>query len=172
MADLKGEELIRKYLLFEPCCMKLLMQYYYPFLMDGTSNGKTYDNIFLNMLKIIELHLAVLDPFFSPDMVNWDMLNYSNIDSTSKIMVRARIKATELLETVDKNMEIILTRDLSLYLAYLFYNENDGKINDYVIRLGNDDELFIERCITSYFNNLSIDNFDAKSILDNLKMKL
>jgi hypothetical protein len=162
MGDLKGDELIQRYLIFEPCCMKLLMQYYYPFLMDNTSTGKTYDHVFLSMLKIMELHLAMLYPFFSPDLVNWDILQNPDIDSTTKIMVRSRIKVSELLETVHENLEVPITRDLSLYVANLFYDDKDGAINQYIIRLGNDDELFIEKCITSYFNNLMINDFSKK----------
>ena len=162
MGDLKGEELIQRYLIFEPCCMKLLMQYYYPFLIDNTSTGKSYDNIFLSMLRTLELHLGMLFPFFSPDLVNWDILQNPDIDSMTKIMVRARLKVSELLETVHENLEIILTRDLSLYVVNLFYNDKDGSINQYIIRLCHDDELFIEKCITTYFNNIVIEDFTKK----------
>jgi hypothetical protein len=162
MGDLKGEELIQRYLVFEPCCMKLLMQYYYPFLIDNTSTGKSYDNIFLSILRTLELHLGMLFPFFSPDLVNWDILQNPDIDSITKIMVRARLKVSELLETVHENLEIILTRDLSLYVANLFYSETDGSINQHVIRLGHDDELFIEKCITTYFNNIVIEDFTKR----------
>jgi len=162
MGDLKGNELIQRYLIFEPCCMKLLMQYYYPFLIENTSTGKTYDHVFLSMLKTLELHLGMLEPFFSYDLVNWDILQNPKVDSISKIMVKARLKVSELLETVGDHLEIQLTRELSLYVANLFYNDKDGSINQHVIRLGNDDELFIEKCITTYFNNTVIDDFSKR----------
>ena len=145
-----------RYLLFEPSCMKLIIQFFLPFIIEGTTTGITSHKILSNYLKIMEIHLALVEPHFNHNNTDIKILDKYNFDTITRMMVRGSITIRKLLEDVHENATPELTRLLSYYYFNFFYRENSNLIDEKFLGYGREKEENIDMSIKLFFSHIIV----------------
>ena len=145
-----------RYLLFEPSCMKLIIQFFLPFIIEGTTTGITSHKILSNYLKIMEIHLALVEPHFNHNNTDIKFLDKYNFDTITRMMVRGSITIRKLLEDVHENATPELTRLLSYYYFNFFYRENSNLIDEKFLGYGREKEENIDMSIKLFFSHIIV----------------
>jgi hypothetical protein len=154
--NLDKSVMAEKYLLFEPSCMKLIIQLFLPFVIEGTTTGITSNKILSKYLQIMEIHLALIEPHFNHNNADIKFLDKYNFDTITRMMVRGSITIRKLLEDVHENATPELTRLLSYYYFNFFYRENSNLIDEKFLGYGRENEENIDISIKLFFSHIIV----------------
>jgi hypothetical protein len=154
--NLDKSVMVERYLLFEPSCMKLIIQFFLPFVIEGTTTGITSHKILSKYLKIMEIQLALIEPHFNHNNADIKFLDKYNFDSITRMMVRGSITIRKLLEDVHENATPELTRLLSYYYFNFFYRENSNLIDEKFLGYGREKEENIDMSIKLFFSHIIV----------------
>lgn len=154
--NLDKSVMAERYLLFEPSCMKLIIQFFLPFVIEGTTSGITSHKILSKYLQIIEIHLALIEPHFNHNNADINFLDKYNFNSITRMMVRGSITIRKILEDIHENAKPELTRLLSYYYFSFFYRENSNLIDENFLGYGRENEENIDISIKLFFSNIIV----------------
>jgi hypothetical protein len=154
--NLDKSVMVERYLLFEPSCMKLIIQLFLPFVIEGTTTGITSHTILSKYIQIMEIHLALIEPHFNHNNADIKFLDKYNFDVITRMMVRGSITIRKLLDDVHENATPELTRLLSYYYFNFFYRENSNLIDEKFLGYGRENEENIDMSIKLFFSHIIV----------------